>query len=101
MKKYVDKSIYGKIAWWIFVIHTVLSLGSLFFTMSDSHKIFQLGFKMAGVMLIVYPFIGGLIYIIVSIIGMIKNKKFLPYLICPVISVILWLILAGSVVVYV
>lgn len=101
MKKYVDKTIFGKIAFGIFAIHTVLSLVSIILTLSDNHKIFQYGFRMASVLLIVYPIIGGIIYVIVSIIGMIKNKKLLPYLICPIISIIIWLILVGSVVAYV
>ena len=52
-------------------------------------------------MLIVYPIVGGITYIVVSLIGMIKNKKLLPYLVCPVISIVLWLILAGALVIYV
>lgn len=101
MKRYIDKSIFGKIAFSIFAIHTVLSFAAIILTWSDNHKIFQIGFNMASVLLIVYPIVGGIIYVIFSLIGMIKNRKVLPYLICPIISIIVWLILTGSVVVYV
>jgi len=101
MEKLVDKSIFGIIAFGIFLLHAVLSLIAILLTWSANQKLFHYGFNMAGVMLLVYPFVGGIIYVIVSFIGMIKNKKVLPYLICPILSVILWLILAGSVVSYV
>ena len=97
----MDKTKYGKIALGIFWIHTVLSIVALLCSMSGNHKIFQIGFNLGGWMLIVYPIVGGITYIVVSLIGMIKNKKLLPYLVCPVISIVLWLILAGALVVYV
>lgn len=97
----MDKSKFAKIALGIFWIHTALSILAIFLTTTQiTHKAFQFGFNMGGFLLIVYPIIGGLIYIVVSIIGMIKSKKLLPYLICPVISFIVWLFVGGAMAVY-
>lgn len=101
MKKCVDKSKYGNTAFAIFAIHTILCLVSIICTSMSNIKVFHFGFNLAGFLLIVYPIVGGAAYLIVSIIGMVRNKKVIPYLICPVLSVFMWLILMGSVVVYV
>lgn len=100
MSRFVDKSIFSIIALSIFGIHTALSFIAVLFTWSSNLKLFQIGFTMVGWLAIVYPIVGGFIYIIVSLIGMIKNKKVLPYLVCPVVSIFVWLILVGSVVAY-
>lgn len=59
----------------IFAIHIVLSFVSIVCTLSGNSKIFLFGFNMAGVLIILYPIIGGVVYLIVSLIGMIKSKK--------------------------
>lgn len=97
----MDKTKYGKTAWGIFILHAILSIISLVCTMSNNRSVFHFGFNLGGYVMIVYPIVGGLIYIIVSLIGMIKNRKLLPYLICPILSFILWLILGGSLAVYI
>lgn len=97
----MDKTKYGKIALGIFGLHTILTIISLVCSMSNNHKVFQFGFNMGGFVLVIYPLIGGFTYIVISLIGMIKNKKLLPYLICPIISFFLWLVLGGALAVYI
>jgi len=97
----MDKTKYGKIAFGIFGIHMILSLVSLFCSMSNNHSVFQFGFNLGGFVLVLYPVVGGITYIVVSLVGMIKNKKLLPYLICPPISFVMWLILIGALAVYI
>ena len=96
----MDRSKLGKTVLWIFLIHVVLSMVVLGGTLSSNYKVIQFAFGLGGFVMIIYPIVGGLIYIVVSLIGMIKNKKFLPYLICPVISFVLWLIVGGALAVY-
>lgn len=97
----MDKSKYGKTALGIFIVHAILTILVMVGLMSKDRSVFQAVFRMGGFVMIVYPIIGGLIYIIVSVIGMIKNKKLLPYLVCPVISFVLWVILGGALSVYI
>lgn len=101
MKKLIDKSALGIVALCIFILYMLLSFVAIGCLWSDNLKMFHFGFNMAGVLLIVYPLIGGTAYVVISLIGMIKNKKIFPYLICPVFSIILWVILIGSTVAYV
>ena len=68
MSKLVDKSIYGRIALTIFAVHIVLSFVSIVCTLSGDSKVFLFGFNMAGVLIILYPIIGGVVYLIVSLI---------------------------------
>lgn len=97
----MDRTKFGKAALGIFWGHFVLSIIVLVLTFSNSNKLFMFGFRLGAAVLIIYPLLGGLAYIIISIIGMIKNKKLLPYLICPILSFILWLIVAGSLAAYI
>lgn len=93
MNKFVDKSKCWIIAFGIFVIHIILSLISIICIFSGNANVLHLGIDMAGVLILAYPIIGGLIYVIVSLIGIIKHKKILPYLIYPLISLVVWLVL--------
>lgn len=97
----MDKTKFGKMAWGICILHVVLSLIVMFCTNSNNRSTIQFGFNLGGYVMILYPIVGGIIYIVVSIIGMIKNKKLFPYLICPIISFIVWVILGGCLAVYI
>ena len=95
----MDKSKYGKTALWIFICHAILSTASIVCVKisppgagNATSSLFNIGFRMGMITLILYPIVGGITYVVISIIGIIKSKKVLPYLIFPPISLIIWLI---------
>lgn len=53
---------------------------------------YKVGSQIAPFVLIVLPLLMVPASVVLSIIGMIKNKKVLPYLLCPPIPVILWIL---------
>lgn len=55
-------------------------------------SVFMFGIGLGGISMILYPFVGGIAFLIVSILGIIQDRKFIPYLIYSVISIILWFI---------
>lgn len=55
-------------------------------------SIFKIGDVIGTLVIIVLPIILVPVNLILSIIGIIKNKKFIPYLLCIPFSVVAWII---------
>lgn len=98
----MDKSTIAKAMVILTVIYCIIAMTTIGceFVYSDlyssnyelARSFYKVGSAMAPFVTILIPFFMVPASIVLSIIGIIKSKKVLPYLLCPPIPVILWLI---------
>lgn len=102
----MDKSIFAKVTVILTVIYCIIALVSigcesiysnLYSTNYElARSFYDVGSKMAPFVLLILPLLMAPANIVLFIIGIVKSKKVLPYLLCPPILVILWIITVAS-----
>lgn len=107
--KLMDKSLAAKIAWINFIIYCFI--GILAVVCVDishsltphhlSHEVFEFGFNLGPYILILMPLFGGILHIVCSLIGLIKNRRVFPYLLFPIPAFIIWIVAMATMVQYV
>lgn len=100
----MDKSKLAKFKVVLTVIYCLIALiyigcDSFYRAMFDSNRdlavtVFEFGEGFMPFVLLILPVLLVPVNIIISIIGMIKSRKVLPYLLCPLFSFVFWFIAA-------
>ena len=98
----MDKSIIAKVTVVLTVIYSIIAMVSIgcesvyLNLYSSNYKLamsfYEAGSSMAPFVLLLLPLLMVPVSIVLTIIGIIKSKKVLPYLLCPPIPVVLWII---------
>lgn len=96
----MDKSKFAKITVILTIAYCVLAIisvacESIYTDLFSSnyqlaHSFYKAGSAMAPYILVVLPLLMVPTNLVLSIIGIIKSKKVLPYLLCPPVPVFLW-----------
>lgn len=97
----MDKSVFAKVTVILTVCYCIIAMVSIGCesVYSDlyhsnyelARSFYAVGSKMAPFILILLPLFMVPASLVLSIIGIVKSKKVLPYLLCPPIPVILWI----------
>lgn len=96
----MDKSIIAKVTVILTVGYCIIAMASigcesihteLFYTNYElARKLYKVGSAMAPFVLVLLPLLMVPTNIVLFIIGIIKSKKVLPYLLCPPVPIFLW-----------
>lgn len=107
----MDKSVIAKVTVILNVIYCIIAVISiecesvyskLYSTDYERAKSFyNVGSAMAPYVLLLLPLLMVPICIVLSIIGIIKSKKVLPYFLCPPIPMILWILTVATYALYI
>lgn len=98
----MDKSIIAKVTVILTVIYCIIAMTSIgcesvYSNLYSSNyelarSFYKVGSAIAPFVLVFIPFFMVPVSIVMSILGIIKSKKVFPYLLCPPIPFILWII---------